>query len=121
MTTDGNTGAARFLPGELRLPALREAASGCQGCELYRDATQTVFGAGPVDARFMFVGEQPGDQEDKEGDPFVGPAGHVLDRALEELGVDRGSVYLTNAVKHFRFEPRGKRRIHRTPTVGDID
>ncbi|MBO3747242.1 UdgX family uracil-DNA binding protein [Streptosporangiaceae bacterium NEAU-GS5] len=121
MATVGNKGADQFLPAKLTLPALRAAASRCQGCELYRDATQTVFGDGIPDARFMLVGEEPGDQEDKRGEPFVGPAGHVLDRALREAGIDRSAVYLTNAVKHFKFEPRGKRRIHRPPTVAEIE
>ena len=95
--------------------ALREEARGCTRCPLYKDATQTVFGEGPLDARLMFVGEQPGDQEDLQGRPFVGPAGQLLARALEELGIPRREVYITNAVKHFKFELRGKRRIHKTP------
>ncbi|MDQ3537776.1 MAG: uracil-DNA glycosylase [Actinomycetota bacterium] len=97
------------------LAQLRDAAAGCTDCDLYRHATQTVFGAGPKDARLMLVGEQPGDREDTEGEPFVGPAGQLLDRALEESGIDRSEVYVTNAVKHFKFTPRGKRRIHATP------
>ncbi|MER6951430.1 UdgX family uracil-DNA binding protein [Nonomuraea sp. NPDC000554] len=121
MAPDGNNGAARFLPGHLDLRSLREAAAGCQGCGLYRDATQTVFGDGPPEARFMLVGEQPGDQEDRRGRPFVGPAGRVLDQALEEAGIDRDDVYVTNAVKHFSFTLRGKRRIHQTPTAAEID
>lgn len=115
-----NIGAERYLPAELTLPALRDAARCCQGCDLYRNATQTVFGEGIPDARFMLVGEQPGDQEDRRGVPFVGPAGRILDRALEEAGIDRDAVYLTNAVKHFKFEPRGKRRIHQRPTAAEI-
>jgi uracil-DNA glycosylase len=101
--------------------ALREEAMGCTRCHLYKPATQTVFGEGPLDARLMFVGEQPGDQEDLAGHPFVGPAGQVFDRALGEAGIDRTTVYVTNAVKHFKFEPRGKRRIHAKPDAGEID
>ena len=97
----------------------REAAS-CQACPLWKDATQTVFGEGPPDAEIMLVGEQPGDREDREGRPFVGPAGFLLDRALVEAGVDRKRVYVTNAVKHFKFEPRGKRRLHKRPNTGEI-
>jgi DNA polymerase len=100
--------------------ALREEAKGCTRCHLYKPATQTVFGEGPVDARLMLVGEQPGDQEDLAGRPFVGPAGQLLDRALGEAGVDRAAAYVTNAVKHFKFEPRGKRRIHAKPDGGEI-
>jgi uracil-DNA glycosylase family protein len=114
------TSAADFLPAERTLVALREAARGCRGCELYKNATQTVFGVGPADARLMLVGEQPGDREDVEGLPFVGPAGGVLDRALIDAGVDRDAVYLTNAVKHFRWAPKGKRRIHQTPRASEI-
>lgn len=98
----------------------RRAAESCTDCELYRDATQTVFGAGPAEAWLMLVGEQPGDQEDRQGKPFVGPAGRVLDDALERAGIDRDEVYVTNAVKHFRFERDGKRRLHKTPTVGQV-
>jgi DNA polymerase len=100
--------------------ALREEASACTRCHLYRDATQTVFGEGPLDARLVLVGEQPGDQEDVAGRPFVGPAGQLLDRALEEAQIDRASVYVTNAVKHFKYERRGKRRIHQTPETPEI-
>jgi len=99
---------------------LREAAKGCRRCPLWRDATQTVFGEGPVDARVIFVGEQPGDQEDLAGKPFVGPAGKVFDAILDDAGVDRQKVYVTNAVKHFKFEPRGKRRIHSKPNAGEV-
>lgn len=102
------------------LDALREEAAHCTRCGLYRCATQTVFGEGPADADVMIVGEQPGDQEDLAGRPFVGPAGQVLDRALDQAGVDRSRVYVTNAVKHFKFEPRGKRRIHSKPNAGEI-
>lgn len=94
---------------------VRESAATCTRCELYEHATQTVFGDGPVPAPLMLVGEQPGDHEDVEGEPFVGPAGHLLDRALRDAGIERRRVYVTNAVKHFRWEPRGKRRIHKTP------
>jgi uracil-DNA glycosylase family protein len=97
----------------------REAAS-CRACPLWKDATQTVFGEGPLNADVMFVGEQPGDREDREGRPFVGPAGFLLDKALIEAGVDRKRVYVTNAVKHFKFEPRGKRRLHKRPNASEI-
>lgn len=99
---------------------LREAAKGCRRCPLWRDATQTVFGEGPDDAKVVFVGEQPGDQEDLAGKPFVGPAGKVFDAILDDAGVDRQKVYVTNAVKHFKFEPRGKRRIHSKPNTGEV-
>ena len=102
------------------IAALAEEAAHCTRCHLYREATQTVFGAGPPDARVLLVGEQPGDQEDLAGAPFVGPAGKLLDRALEEAGVDRSTVYVTNAVKHFKFEPRGKRRIHQKPNASEV-
>jgi DNA polymerase len=101
--------------------AVRSEAMGCTRCDLYRCGTQTVFGEGPLDARIMFVGEQPGDQEDLAGKPFVGPAGQLLDRALVEAGVDRSTTYVTNAVKHFKFEARGKRRIHSKPNGPEID
>jgi DNA polymerase len=109
--------AADFLPARPTLPALRRAAAGCRGCHLWRVGTQTVFGVGPSRAMLMLVGEQPGDQEDVIGLPFVGPAGKLLDGALERAGIDRGDAYLTNAVKHFKWVPdeRGKRRIHKTP------
>lgn len=100
--------------------ALRDKAMGCTRCHLYKHTTQTVFGEGPVDAKLMLVGEQPGDQEDLQGRPFVGPAGQLLDRALENAGVERSQVYISNAVKHFKFEPRGKRRIHSKPDAGEI-
>src|SRR5438876_1998487 len=96
--------AEAFLPRKITLAALKEAAKRCKGCDLYQAATQTVFGEGPADARVMFVGEQPGDQEDKAGKPFVGPAGRILDSTLDKVGIDRGEVYVTNAVKHFKFE-----------------
>jgi uracil-DNA glycosylase len=107
--------AANFLPERRSLAALREAAAGCRGCDLYEDATQTVFGEGAAKARVVLVGETPGDQEDRQGKPFVGPAGRELDRALEHAGIDRKEAYVTNAVKHFRFQERGKRRIHQKP------
>ena len=100
---------------------LRDEASGCTRCPLYKPATQTVFGEGPIDAPLMFVGEQPGDQEDLAGRPFVGPAGQMFDKAMAEAGVDRSRAYVTNAVKHFKFEQRGKRRIHAKPGAGEID
>ncbi len=102
------------------LEELREAAEGCTRCDLYRNATQTVFGEGPAAAKVVFVGEQPGDSEDIEGHPFVGPAGRLLDEIMEEAGVDRTKAYVTNAVKHFKFEPRGKRRIHSKPNAGEV-
>jgi uracil-DNA glycosylase family protein len=113
--------AAEFLPSTRSLKALGEAAEGCRGCDLYKDATQTVFGRGRKSAELMLVGEQPGDKEDLEGGPFVGPAGRLLDRALEEAGIDRSAAYVTNAVKHFKWKPRGKRRLHQTPRAGEIE
>ena len=113
-------GAASFVPTGASLEELRAAGARCQGCELYRQATQMVFGRGPADARIMLVGEQPGDHEDLKGAPFVGPAGEVLDRALAEVGIDRQQVYVTNAVKHFSFVLRGKRRIHQTPRASEL-
>jgi DNA polymerase len=108
-------------PHGLTLEELRREAACCTACHLYERATQTVFGEGPEHALVMLVGEQPGDREDREGHPFVGPAGRMLDRALVEAGIDRDKVYLTNAVKHFKWVPRGKRRIHAAPSVGEID
>jgi DNA polymerase len=113
--------ASPFLPERIALTALREAAPGCRGCHLWRDATQTVFGEGRKRSRLMLVGEMPGDREDRAGRPFVGPAGRELDKALEAVGIDRDDVYITNAVKHFAFEERGKRRIHRTPKRFEVD
>jgi DNA polymerase len=103
------------------MKALRAAAAGCHGCHLWRPATQTVFGEGRRSSRLMLVGEQPGDREDRAGKPFVGPAGRELDRGLEAAGIERGDAYLTNVVKHFKFEERGKRRIHQTPKRFEID
>ncbi len=99
---------------------IRDAASDCTACPLYRNATQTVFGEGPKKARIVFVGEQPGDSEDRAGHPFVGPAGQLLDRALEDAGIDRSIAYVTNAVKHFKWEPQGKRRLHKKPSARDV-
>jgi uracil-DNA glycosylase len=113
-------GARRFIPPRPTLTGLRKAAASCTGCDLYKHATQTVFGAGPANARIMLVGEQPGDVEDREGLPFVGPAGRLLDRALAEAGIDRARVYLTNAVKHFKWVQRGKRRLHSKPGASEI-
>src|SRR5688500_7360505 len=112
--------AAPFVPKTTSLGTLSAAAHSCRGCDLYKTATQVVFGEGPRAARVMFIGEQPGDQEDRTGEPFVGPAGALLDKALEEAGIPRSTVYVTNAVKHFKWEPRGKRRIHKKPRVSEI-
>ena len=112
--------ASAFVPPTRDLAKLRRAADGCEGCPLYQDATQTVFGSGPRTARVVLVGEQPGDHEDRAGEPFVGPAGRLLDSALEEAGIDRTSAYVTNAVKHFKFRPAGKRRIHATPDTFEV-
>src|SRR6266508_5308916 len=114
------TSAADFMPERSTLSALRKAAVGCRGCDLYRDATHTVFGEGPARARIVMVGEQHGDREDTAGRPFVGPAGGVLDRAIAEAGLDRDEIYLTNIVKHFKHVLRGKRRIHRKPDLEEI-
>ena len=121
---DANPGgvrsAAPFVPATTSLRTLTAAAHECRGCDLYKAATQVVFGAGPKSARVMFVGEQPGDQEDRQGEPFVGPAGALLDKALADAGIPRSQVYVTNAVKHFKWEPRGKRRIHKKPRASEI-
>ncbi len=109
-----------FVPKTTSIRALSAAAQKCRGCDLYKTATQTVFGAGPRKTRVVFVGEQPGDQEDRQGIPFVGPAGAMLDKALEDAGIPRSDAYLTNAVKHFKWEPRGKRRIHKEPRMSEI-
>jgi uracil-DNA glycosylase len=112
--------AADFVPERRTLPALREAAAGCHGCHLWQVGTRTVFGEGAARAAAMFVGEQPGDQEDKAGRPFVGPAGRLFDEALEAAGVDRATTYVTNAVKHFKWQARGKRRIHQKPNWAEM-
>jgi DNA polymerase len=114
-------GAGPFIPAGAGLPELRAAAARCEGCDLYRHASQTVFGRGPADARIVLVGEQAGDQEDRQGAPFVGPAGEVFDRALGEVGLARERLYVTNVVKHFKFEERGRRRIHQTPRAAEIN
>src|SRR6266850_5933833 len=120
MATKEKLSAEQFLPKRRTLESLRAAARSCKGCDLYKNATQTVFGEGAKDASLVLVGEQPGDQEDKQGHPFVGPAGRVLDRAMGEAGLDRDGVYLTNAVKHFKWTERGKRRIHQRPNGTEI-
>jgi uracil-DNA glycosylase len=120
MATEPND-ASPFIPGRGGLKGLREAAAGCRGCHLWRPATQTVFGEGLKRSRVMFVGEQPGDREDRQGRPFVGPAGKELDKALDVVGIARDDVYITNVVKHFKFEERGRRRIHQTPKRFEID
>lgn len=112
--------SAAPIPDKLTLPALRAAAAGCKACQLWKLGTQTVFGEGRASARVMMVGEQPGDKEDLQGRPFVGPAGAVLDKALAAAGIDRKDVYLTNIVKHFKWEPRGKRRLHKKPNALEI-
>src|SRR4029453_12472056 len=112
--------AADFLPAGRTVPALREAAADCRGCHLWELGTQTVFGEGPEDASAFFVGEQPGDHEDRAGRPFVGPAGRLFDQALEAAGIDRAGVYVTNSVKHFKWQARGKRRIHQKPNAAEV-
>jgi uracil-DNA glycosylase family protein len=116
----GEQSAAPFVPNTTSVRTLNAAAHECRGCELYKHATQVVFGAGPRGAAVMFVGEQPGDQEDREGQPFIGPAGALLDKALADAGIPRADVYVTNAVKHFKWEPRGKRRIHKKPRISEV-
>jgi uracil-DNA glycosylase len=113
--------ATPFLPERRSLESLRKASAGCRGCHLWRGASQTVFGEGLKRSRVMFVGEQPGDREDRAGKPFVGPAGRELDRALDVVGIARDDAYVTNVVKHFKFEERGRRRIHQTPKRFEID
>jgi uracil-DNA glycosylase len=110
-----------FLPDELSYRALKAASQECRGCDLYRNATQTVFGEGKISSGVIFVGEQPGDEEDLTGRPFVGPAGRLFEKALAEAGIDRGDIYLTNTVKHFKWKPQGKRRIHQKPNVSEIN
>jgi DNA polymerase len=112
--------ARSFLPEERALETLSQAAKDCEGCGLYKIGTQTVFGAGPPQAHLMFVGEQPGDQEDRQGHPFVGPAGRILDKALSEAGISRHDTYVTNAVKHFKWIWRGKRRLHQKPSIREV-
>ena len=120
-STEAPIGAQHFIPPEAQeLDELKAAAAHCEGCELYQNATQTVFGRGAAHARVVFVGEQPGDVEDQKGLPFVGPAGRLLREAVDDAGLDPGDVYITNAVKHFRFELRGKRRIHQSPGPAHI-
>jgi uracil-DNA glycosylase len=118
--TPENDTAARLIPPRPSLAALREAARGCTACPLYAEATQTVFGEGPAHARLLLVGETPGDQEDRAGRPFVGPAGKLLDRCLAEAGIERDEAYVTNVVKHFKWRPRGKRRLHARPNAMEI-
>ena len=121
MRAGGETeSAAAYVPQQPSLPRLRDAAAGCRGCHLWENATQTVFGEGTRTAGVMLVGEQPGDQEDLAGKPFVGPAGRLLDQALEEAGIDRRQAYVTNVVKHFKWQPRGKRRIHQKPNWAEM-
>ena len=112
--------AQDLIPEQPTLPGLRDAAAGCQACDLYKTGTQTVFGEGAEHAKVMFIGEQPGDREDIEGKPFVGPAGRLLDEALQEAGIDRTRVYITNVVKHFKWKPQGKRRLHQKPNAAEI-
>jgi DNA polymerase len=120
LSLDGDGTAAALVPGRPSLKTLREAAAGCKACPLWENATQTVFGEGSAGADVVFVGEQPGDREDLEGRPFVGPAGRLFDEALEEAGIDRKKVYVTNVVKHFKWKPQGKRRIHQKPNWREI-
>ena len=122
MTVRGGTGisALEFLPARLSVTSMRQAVQGCRGCPLYRNATQAVFGEGPRAARVILVGEQPGNDEDLAGHPFVGPAGRVLDEAMEEAGLDRKETYVTNVVKHFKWEAKGKRRMHKKPGAREI-
>ena len=120
LTGEETSGAAGLIPERPTLKSLREAAAGCTACPLHETATQTVFGEGLKRARLMLIGEQPGDREDIEGHPFVGPAGKVLDRALQEAKIERDDAYITNVVKHFKWKPQGKRRIHQTPRAEEI-
>jgi DNA polymerase len=115
-----SSGAWDLIPPRSSLTAVRRASRSCHACPLWLNATQTVFGEGPARAPLMMVGEQPGDQEDRAGAPFVGPAGRILDKALEMAGIDRETVYVTNAVKHFKWKPQGKRRIHKRPSAGEM-
>jgi uracil-DNA glycosylase len=118
---DNDPSAERLIPAKPTLPSLRKAAAGCQACDLWRLGTQTVFGADGRRAQTVFIGEQPGNEEDLSGKPFVGPAGRLLDDALEKAGIDRAKCYVTNVVKHFKWEPRGKRRIHKKPNWHEIE
>src|SRR5579884_4092525 len=120
MAKEPKSSALPWVPKTHNLAALRAAAPGCRGCDLYARATQVVFGEGPPDAKVVMVGEQPGDEEDRKGHPFVGPAGRLLSKAMEEAGLDREKVYVTNAVKHFKWTERGKRRIHAKPNAVEI-
>jgi uracil-DNA glycosylase len=120
LTGEETSGADALIPKNPTLPKLREAAANCRACPLWKGGTQTVFGEGLKRARLMLIGEQPGDREDIEGHPFVGPAGRILDKALEQAGVERGDAYVTNVVKHFKWTPKGKRRIHQTPRAEEI-
>lgn len=120
MAVKEKTSAAEFLPKRRTIESLRAAARSCQGCDLYKDATQTVFGEGAKDASIVLVGEQPGDIEDREGHPFVGPAGRLLDKALAEARIARDEIYITNAVKHFRWIQRGKKRVHQKPAIRQV-
>ena len=120
MSARSEATAAALIPPDADHAALREAARTCTACTLYARATQTVFGEGPVPARLMLVGETPGDQEDRQGRPFVGPAGKLLDRCLDAAGIDRNEAYVTNVVKHFKWTERGKRRLHGKPSTGEI-
>lgn len=120
MATKLQKSAADFLPRKRTLKTLREAARSCKGCDLYKNASKTVFGEGPETANVVFVGEQPGDQEDRQGHPFVGPAGRLLDKALAEARIPREQVYVTNAVKHFKWKWRGKRRLHQKPAIRQV-
>ena len=120
MATKLANSATDFLPAERTLETLRDAARSCKGCEIYKNATQTVFGEGPQNASVVFVGEQPGDQEDRQGHPFVGPAGHLLDKALAEAQIPREQIYVTNAVKHFKWIQRGKRCMHQKPLIRQV-
>src|SRR5438128_2355948 len=122
MSKEKERSAADFLPEDISMSSLAEAAATCEGCDIYKNATQTVFGEGKAGAKIVLIGEQPGDQEDRTGHPFVGPAGRLLDEALAEAGIDRGLAYVTNVVKHFKWKPapRGKRRLHERPKASEI-
>ncbi len=120
MATTKARGAEEFVPAQADLPRLKQAAQSCRGCDLYKNATQTVFGDGDANAPIMLLGEMPGDREDREGQPFVGPAGRLLAKALVEADIDRSSTYVTNVVKHFKFTERGTRRIHQTPNRTEV-